>query len=373
MSVRVMDASEPGNVVVDLADPFVGAQLSDRFRIDAKLGAGGYGYVYAGTQLGVDRKVAIKLLRPELCTDEEVTARFMREGLVMCKLRSEHTVTTYDVGRAEDGTMYIVMELLEGRSLKEIIRKESPLRWRRVLDILQQICVALAEAHECGIVHRDLKPANIQVEQRSGKADFIKVLDFGIAKIVEGGRLGMNTVPQLTAKGQTVGTLRYMSPEQLRGHELDGRSDIYTTGVLAYQLLTGQVPFPRAKMPVDLITAQLRSTPDAPSSVQRDAGIPARVDQLLAQMLDKDPEKRPEDAQAVRRICQEILDGEQDQPARERPATDGAATRSDVAPDVGPTEAIGVSPEASGRSIPLLTLIGAVLVVIAVVFALLVR
>ncbi len=307
-------------------DPQVGTVLDGRFRIDEKLGGGGYGYVYAATQLDIGRKVALKLLKPGLTRDYQVRERFRREGLVLCNLRNEHTITTYDFAQTEDGTMYIVMELLHGKSLKEVVQHETPADWRRMLKLLIQICKALSEAHSSGIVHRDLKPANIHIEERPGNPEFVKVLDFGIAKIVEGEELGMNTLPQLTARGQIVGTVRYMSPEQLMGSALDGRSDIYTLGVVVYRLVTGQLPFPNVLKPAELIAAQLRNTPQAPSQVA--TGIPKSIDRLVLRMLAKDVAQRFADVDELRVACEELLATEVGDENADAPRLSSADTRS---------------------------------------------
>jgi serine/threonine protein kinase len=289
-------------------DPYIGVVLNDRFVVEAKVGEGGFGAVYKGKQLGTGRQVALKLLHPEMTQDENLVARFRREGLVMCNLRDAHTVTTYDFDQTRDGTLFIAMELLEGKSLHDVFYSQAPIDWRRMLKIASQMCSALAEAHGQGIVHRDLKPENIYLENRSGDPEFVKVLDFGIAKVMRGDG---SQAPQLTATGQTLGTLEYMSPEQLMGKELDGRSDIYTVGVLIYEMITGRLPFPDAKGPAALITAQLREVPELPSMVNRAGNIPAAVDQLVLRMLAKDKNQRFANVDELRTAMTEVLQSPQ--------------------------------------------------------------
>ena len=288
-------------------DPYIGQTLSGRFQVESKLGEGGFGAVYRGTQKGTNRVVALKVLHPEMTRDATVVERFRREGQVLCRLRDAHTVTTYDFDQSDDGTLFIAMELLEGRSLHEVFAKESPIGWRRMLKILSQMCSSLAEAHQMGIVHRDLKPENVHLEERAGDPEFVKILDFGIAKMLGGDGIGGAAGPQLTATGQTLGTLEYMSPEQLMGKQLDGRSDIYGMGVLAFELMTGQLPFPDAVGPAMLISAQLKKIPPKPSSIRSPGEIPSAVDDLIATMLDKDRNKRFSDVGALRQACEEIL------------------------------------------------------------------
>jgi eukaryotic-like serine/threonine-protein kinase len=289
------------------ADPFLGMILNNRYQIESRLGVGGFGAVYRGRQLAAGREVAIKVLHPEMARDPSLLARFRREGAVACSLRDPHTITTYDFDQTPEGTLYIAMELLQGRSVHDIFA-EGALEWHRVFRVLEQMCSSLGEAHRQGIVHRDIKPENIYLEDRPGHPDFVKVLDFGIAKIVSG-EAGQQQSVQLTATGQTLGTLEYMSPEQLMGKQLDGRSDIYAMGVLGHELMTGQLPFPDARGPAELIGAQLRKQPPMASSVRPDKGIPPAVDAVLLKMLEKDRTKRFADVDHLAVALQEALAG----------------------------------------------------------------
>jgi eukaryotic-like serine/threonine-protein kinase len=287
-------------------DPYIGKTLNNRYIVESKMGQGGFGAVYKGKQVSAGREVALKLLHPEMNRDPNLVARFRREGAVSCNLRDAHTVTTYDFDQTPEGILYIAMELLKGRSLHDIFHESAPLPWTRVAHIIEQMCSSLGEAHAQGIVHRDIKPENIYVEDRPGHPDFVKVLDFGIAKIV-GGETGIGGAgnPQLTATGQTLGTLEYMSPEQLMGKQLDGRSDVYAMGVLAFELMTGRLPFPDATGPAELIAAQLKKTPPPPSSVV--ATIPAAVDATILKMLEKSRDKRFVDVNELRETLASLL------------------------------------------------------------------
>jgi serine/threonine-protein kinase len=291
----------------DAEDPYVGQVLNDRFVIESKLGEGGFGAVYKGMQKGTNRVVAIKLLHPEMTRDKNVVERFRREGQVLCSLRDAHSVTTYDFDQTKDGTLFIAMELLEGRSLHDVFADEAPIDWRRMVKILSEMCTSLAEAHALGVVHRDLKPENVHLEKRAGNDEFVKILDFGIAKMLRGDGIGGNKGPQLTATGQTLGTLEFMSPEQLMGKELDGRSDIYGMAVLAYELMTGRLPFPDAIGPAMLISAQLKRTPDLPSVAYPAGNIPRDVDSMIFKMLQKHKTDRFADVAEVRSECLRIL------------------------------------------------------------------
>ncbi len=285
---------------------YIDAVLNNRFKVESKIGEGGFGAVYRGVQLATNRKVALKLLHPEMTKDENLVARFRREGMVLCNLRDAHTITTYDFDATPDGTLYIAMELLEGRSLHQIFHEQAPLEWKRVFKILTEMCSSLAEAHSQGIVHRDLKPENIYLENRPGNPEFVKILDFGIAKVMRGDTIDPQS-PQLTATGQTLGTLEYMSPEQLMGKALDGRSDVYALGVVSYEMITGRLPFPDAKGPAGLITAQLKHTPIPPSQANPKAGLPQAADRVILKCLEKDKNNRHADVSALALALQEVL------------------------------------------------------------------
>ncbi|CAN5843170.1 hypothetical protein BH11MYX2_BH11MYX2_27210 [soil metagenome] len=285
---------------------YIDQVLNNRFKVESKIGEGGFGAVYKGTQLATGRKVALKLLHPEMTKDENLVARFRREGMVLCNLRDAHTITTYDFDQTPDGTLYIAMELLEGKSLHHIFHEEAPLEWKRVFKILTEMCSSLAEAHSQGIVHRDLKPENIYLETRPGNPEFVKILDFGIAKVMRGDSIDPQS-PQLTATGQTIGTLEYMSPEQLMGKQLDGRSDVYALGVVAYEMITGKLPFPDAKGPAGLITAQLKTVPPPPSQVIAKANLPQAVDRVILKCLEKDKNNRHADVSALSFALQEVV------------------------------------------------------------------
>jgi serine/threonine protein kinase len=291
---------------------YLNTVLNNRFKIESKIGEGGFGAVYRGIQLATGRKVALKLLHPEMTKDENLVARFRREGMVLCNLRDAHTITTYDFDQTQDGTLYIAMELLEGKSLHQVFHEQQPLQWKRVFKILIEMCSSLAEAHAQGIVHRDLKPENVYLETRPGNPEFVKILDFGIAKVMRGDSIDPQS-PQLTATGQTLGTLEYMSPEQLMGKQLDGRSDVYALGVVAYEMITGGLPFPDAKGPAGLITAQLKQTPQPPSARSPKAGLPHGADRAILKALEKLKENRHADVTAMAEALQEVLDHAKEQ------------------------------------------------------------
>jgi len=285
-------------------DRLVGRTLNNRYLVKRKIGEGGFGAVFEGTQVATERPVALKVLHPQSVADPTVVARFRREAESCSKLRNPHTVVIYDFDQTEDGVLYLAMELVRGQSLQDIQRASGIVPVARCLSILDQVADALGEAHAKGIVHRDMKPENIMVEERDGE-DFVKVLDFGIAKIKSGD--GGKDAPALTAIGQTVGTLEFMSPEQLRGKPLDGRSDIYALGMVAYEMLTGELPFKKSKSTTEIIQYHLQTPPPPPSSLKPEAELPRAVDELVQKMCAKSRDDRHMSTDDLRQNIEEAL------------------------------------------------------------------
>jgi serine/threonine-protein kinase len=274
------------HTVVTRHDPLLGGVVANRFRIQEKIAAGGFGAIYRAAHIASGHEVAIKVLHPQLAADPNVIARFRREGTTLSKLRAPHTVTTYEFGEASDGMLYIVMELLKGVSLHERLRERGMLPWREALQIARAICISLAEAHALGIVHRDLKPANIHLESR-GNADYVKVLDFGIAKIKRGSTT--DEQPELTNAGQMIGTIDYMSPEQILGGQPDGRSDIFTLGILLFEMCAGRRPFAESATPTSMLAALLTQVPPRLSTF---VPVPHSLDNIVARCLLREASER---------------------------------------------------------------------------------
>ena len=289
----------------ELAD-LSGHTLNNRYLVEAKIGEGGFGAVYRAKQTQMGRTVALKVLHPRMAKDAQVLGRFKREAQASSQLRNPHTVQVYDFDQTPEGIMYLSMEMLLGRSLHSVITNDGPLDPMRVARVMDGIADSLGEAHTQGIVHRDIKPENIFLEP-SPSPDFVKVLDFGIAKIV-GGDGGMASGPALTAAGQTLGTLEYMSPEQLMGAQLDGRSDLYAVGILAYEMLTGSLPFP-VKTPGEMITAHLKTVPPAPSRMIPHVAVPPALDQIILRLLEKQKEKRQANTAELRTELAALISG----------------------------------------------------------------
>jgi serine/threonine-protein kinase len=272
---------------VSLVDANFGRTIAGRYEILQRVGSGSLGAVYRAEQRGVRRKLALKLLPDSPQRDPLAAERFRREGQVLVSLRSQHTITTYELGAEPDGTLYIAMELSPGRSLASLLRKEGPQPWPRVLRILLGLCDSLGEAHAQNIIHRDLKPENILVEERASNPYFVKVSDFGLARVI-------GTNPRISPIGQNVGSIEMASPEQLMDRPLDGRSDLYGLGVLAFLLVSGRHPFQHAQSFGDMVAAHVKLTPARLSSLRPE--VPADLDALIACLLEKDPARRYPDA-----------------------------------------------------------------------------
>jgi serine/threonine-protein kinase len=273
----------------DEADPLIGTKVGGRYNIVKVLGEGGMGRVYnAEQQMGTTvRKVAVKTLLSEYARDQKVVERFMRECATVVELEHPNTIKFYDYGKTDAGDLYIAMELLTGATLEEVLEKGAVVP-DRVDKIVGQICGSLQEAHEKGIVHRDLKPANIFLTTRVGEEDYVKVLDFGIAKRDD---KHSKAEAKLTQQGTVLGTPPYMSPEQFRGQELDKTSDIYSLGVMAYEMLTGRLPFD-ADTPWAWATQHMTAQPFPFETVPLGSSVPPKMKAAVMRALSKDKKQR---------------------------------------------------------------------------------
>jgi hypothetical protein len=268
----------------DLTD----AVLGGKYRMLRPIATGGIGTVYAAEHLGVGYQVAIKVLRGAAAVDAAEVARLRREARIQMALEHPNIIRTFDLDQLPDGTLYVVMELLRGTSLQEKLRQKGPLPTSYLIPVLLQTCRALAAAHRQGIVHRDLKPGNVFLCEGGA----VKVLDFGMSKLGQG--------DALTQDGYTLGTPEYMSPEQCSGGEVDRRSDLYAFGVLAYEALTGSLPF-RSNSRRALLEQHQRVMPKPMRRVRPDLDIPEELDQVILSCLSKRPDDRPDGAEQLER------------------------------------------------------------------------
>jgi eukaryotic-like serine/threonine-protein kinase len=277
MAQRLPQPSKP-------TDPMLGRVIAGRYRLEARIGEGGMGVVYRARHVLIDRVVAVKLIRPDLRGETHLRAWMLREARAANRVDHAHIIDIHDIGETEEGELYLVMEYLVGTSLSSELARGS-MALARGVDILEQMCAALARAHDLGVVHRDLKSDNILLTTRGGRKDFVKILDFGLA------HLAMD--PRLAPKGAVFGTPEYMSPEQARGEEATAQSDLYALGVLFFEMLTGQLPF-RSDDRETLLEMQRTSVAPRPRSIKADV-LPA-AETIVIKLLEKDRRKRFQDA-----------------------------------------------------------------------------
>ena len=270
----------------------IGHTVAKKFRIEKLIGEGGMGKVYQARILALDKPVALKVLRGSLVAEPRTVARFRREAQAASRLSHPNSINVLDFGETDSGAYYIAMEWVDGKDLHAVLTKDWPLPEARVVRLVSQVLSALSDAHAAGIIHRDLKPENIMVQQLRDEPDFVKVLDFGIAKIVD----PLTEDGPLTRAGFVCGTPEYMSPEQAGGGDLDARSDLYSVGVLLYQLTTGVLPFVDPSGAV-VAAKQLTELPVPPSRRRPGAMISPGMERLILKALSKNPAARPQTAE----------------------------------------------------------------------------
>jgi serine/threonine-protein kinase len=303
--------------------PALGDEL-DHYRLVEKLGSGGMGTVWVGEHVLLGRRMAIKALHANLARDAEVIRRLFLEARTVNQVAHKNIVEIFDAGRTKDGVSYLVLELLKGRDLSQTFKAETPFPVARSLGILRQIASALTAAHGKQIIHRDLKPENVFLIERDGRADFVKLLDFGLAKLIEPGAAGSpgSIDADSTRAGTILGTPEYMSPEQSVGDAVDTRSDIYSLAVLAFSLLSGRLPFQGASL-VELRVARLQNAaPALPQVSPSGEVVPERLRQLVARCLGLDPADRVQTMAEILKELEATGDGpfERRQPTETEPA-----------------------------------------------------
>lgn len=275
-----------------------GVMLGGGYRIERLLGQGGMGCVYVATQVALGREVALKTLHPRLASTPQQLARFYREGRAATRLHGPHVVRVYDFGVDETtGTPYIAMELIGGQTLKDLLRAQGPMRARRVANLAAQVAETLHEASQAGVVHRDLKSENVMLIESAISRDFVKVMDFGVAKLLHAKANGDDQPLTLTGSGMgPIGTPRAMAPEQVLARDVDVRTDLYALGCLMYELLTGHGPY-RGQDIIEVLSQHISAAPPPPLPPTVDA--PDELRALIASLLAKNPDDRPQNPLAV--------------------------------------------------------------------------
>ncbi|MEL6184561.1 MAG: serine/threonine-protein kinase, partial [Myxococcota bacterium] len=305
---RVKDYRETGSI-----PGLVGTTLDGRFRVLRRIAGGATGQVYEALQAPFDRRVAVKVLDIDASADPTFRARFQREASLAARVAHPNIVTIYDYGETPDGQMYMVMELLRGRSLARVLREEGRLHPSHALDIALQMTRALRRAHQHGIVHRDLKPANVVLESSDDASDLVKVLDFGLVKLLEPGRGSdlEGVGERLTAVGAMLGTPGYMSPEQAMGEDVDARTDVYACGVILYELLSGAKPFAGPTVQ-DVLSKQIMQPVPPIYGLDTSAEAAEATERLIRDCLHPNRAHRPASAEVLLARLKEVWRMESD-------------------------------------------------------------
>jgi len=314
-----------GGLLVPLDDEsLLGRIIDDRYEVMDVVGSGGMGVVYRAKQRYLDRQVAMKVLRRDLLTQSDSVSRFMIEAKAASALKSPHTVTIHDFGLTDDGLFYFTMELLEGESLSELLAREGPLPPGRAVNVVAQVCKSLAEAHERKIWHRDLKPENIFISRGQDGKEFAQVLDFGIAKVENSGE-------RVTATGIVCGTPQYLSPDQARGQPADHRTDIYSLGIVLYEMLAGFPPFD-GETPVEIVMLHIHEPPAPLARRTPPVVVSEELEDALGWALQKSPADRPDSVAEFAAALQAAVGEKPERPETMKMSMPGAPTSEAPSP-----------------------------------------
>ena len=333
------------------APELVGRMFGDRYQVESLIGLGGMGWVFKATHLVMQQTVALKVMRQEVARDMSAVKRFYQEARACSQLGHHNTIKVHDFGVSDDGFPYIVMEFLRGRPLNEVLKVEGAFPTARAIRIATQICKSLDEAHEVGLVHRDLKPANIFLTRMHGEEDYVKVLDFGIAKFVSGGDRREHS---LTQSGMVIGTPKYLSPEQAQAKTLDRRSDLYSLGIILYEMLLGEVPFD-APSTGALLVKQIQEAPRPLPETVDGRPIPPALRRVVLQLLAKNRAERPTTAIAVAQYLEAVGEGKEPPNLASAPALVDAKTllRPSAEPETKVLPEGAAAPEVPDPTTPL--------------------
>ncbi|WP_043709346.1 serine/threonine-protein kinase [Corallococcus macrosporus] len=341
----VVQSVEPPAPAAMHKDPLIGLKLGE-YELRSRIGVGGMGLVYEGIQPLIGKRVAVKVLRPELAHSTEQVERLLAEARAVNAIRHRGIIDIFGFGQVPDGRQYIVMEYLEGQALDAVLTEKSRLPVQEALALLDEVLAALAAAHGAGVVHRDLKPSNIFLVQQPDGSRYVKVLDFGLAKRGQGptGRTAQ------TRTDMVVGTPEYMAPEQARGQEVGPMTDLYALGVVTFEIVTGRLPFVGSS-PVDLLMKHVEARPPRPSEFVSD--LPPALDAFILQMLTKDPETRPNSADALRqqlhKLRRTLRASTRSNPSAPAPGFEKSAAAAAEADSRRPTTPVPVPPELSSE------------------------